>query len=538
MIMNKIILFALVLYCLPLAAQQPADYRIGTSTVSIDPDTTIFSLALSGYGAPRDGRFSLEWKYTGPATEAWLAGVPPEINDPEVLSTARYGNRIYALHKDNTLWYAKEGASPLKWLKIARHNGFTYNIQVKQILVRNGRLYAVDADNKLYIATHSTTGDLSATALAVQHKGKTVVIVGVDLVGFDYTLGRDVKRIIQQKRKIPPSAILINASHTHYAPVTQKFPCWGPFGQAPDSAYLNDRLKKQMVKAIESALDHMEPAGLYFGRSTTNIGHNRCSENKETPYDQTLDVLKTVNAGGNTESILFLTGCHPVFRNEGRESFTITGNFPSVTRQLLQNSQHVPHTMFLQGCAGDINPRDDDHHKTADTLAHDVTGILQNNMQHITGGISYSFDSVLVPVTPWDANRIQQFRKENDGHEGDVYAEKNVRWADLMLGYYHNNRMPAAMPIYIQVIDIGNWRLVGLSREVVTEYGPAIRALWPNKTVSVAGYCNDVSSYLPAPWHVSNRTYEGYDSFFWYGQASTFPGNVLDIVVGKVRSLK
>ncbi|MEO7047236.1 MAG: hypothetical protein ABI091_18175 [Ferruginibacter sp.] len=179
-----------------------------------------------------------------------------------------------------------------------------------------------------------------------------------------------MKDIVSKERHIPKSAILINASHTHFPPSAQNYPTWVPFLQHPDTLYLNI-LNKGLVKAIGNALDNMSPANLYFGRGETNIGLNR-------------DYL----------------------------------------------------------------------------------------------------------------------------------------------------------PEYIQFINIGSWKLVGLSREAVNEYGPAIRKIWPDKNVSVAGYCNDLSSYLPKEWHINNQTYEGYDSFFWYGQPGLPPVNIFDIVIDGIKSFK
>ena len=72
--------------------------------------------------------------------------------------------------------------------EIGRYNGITFDIHVKQIAVAGNRLYAVSKDNKLYIGQHSTDGNLSATAFAAKHNGKTVVLVGVDLTGFSASL--------------------------------------------------------------------------------------------------------------------------------------------------------------------------------------------------------------------------------------------------------------------------------------------------------------------------------------------------------------
>jgi hypothetical protein len=92
------------------------------------------------------------------------------------------------------------------------------------------------------------------------------------------------------------------------------------------------------------------------------------------------------------------------------------------------------------------------------------------------------------------------------------------------------------MPVYIQTFDIGNWKLIGLSREPVSEYGLEIKKLFPKKMVTVAGYNNDVSSYLPSAKHIIAETYEGSYSFYWYGAIALFPENILDLVIQKIRN--
>ena len=153
----------------------------------------------------------------------------------------------------------------------------------------------------------------------------------------------------------------------------------------------------------------------------------------------------------------------------------------------------------------------------------------------IRGELSWSWDSVLIPIKAWDKEKIKNFKEENSGQAGNLEAEKNVRWADLMLKRYEENCMPVNMPVYVQTLRIGNWKLVGLSREAVTEYGIAIRNIWPDQLVSVAAYCNDVPSYLPTDPHIRAADYEGYGSFFWYGQPACFPKNILPIIVEKIK---
>ena len=97
--------------------------------------------------------------------------------------------------------------------------------------------------------------------------------------------------------------------------------------------------------------------------------------------------------------------------------------------------------------------------------------------------------------------------------------------------------MPKSMPVYVNTLNIGNWKLVGFSRETTTGYGLGVKSFRPGKLVSVAGYTNDVSSYLPTHMHIEAGTYEGKDSFFWYGMPCIFPKNVDEIILNRVKSL-
>ena len=628
-----------ILAGISLQAQQ--DFQVGSSNVSIEPDSSVFSLALAGYGAPRDGRFSITWENIGNAPQGVhaITGLGKKLyavtgehilvvkdmatgegdwstigraegvvaltgfdniliavnasgellsrdlskkkegwkkmgsaqrvtavavadgrlyasdqNNALLVKKIRSGNwekigtagssismmgngkRVYNIDADDNLFILKSYMPSKGWTKIGRNNNSTFDIKIGRIAIANNRLYALSEDNHIYVARHSTTGDLSARALAVKRGEKTVVIVGFDVCGFDYSLATEIKNVVSKKRKIPPEAIFLNCSHTHFAPVTQTFPAFGEHGQTPDSIYLNGIVKGGIVRAIESALDSMQPASLSFGRGVTRIGHNRSSPDNATPYDSTVDVIYAKGKNKAGSSILFLTSCHPVFRNEGKEGFTISANYPGVTRKLIEDHDSIRHAIFLQACAGDINPREADHRKTGVDLARDVEEVIGKGMEKISGDISFALDTINVPIKTFSKEKVEQFKLENSNKEGDVGAEKNVRWANLMLTYYQQGTLPTTIPVYVQTLNIGNWKLVGLSREVVTAYSFAIKQLWPDQKVSVVGYTNDLPSYLPAESHIRRATYEGYDSFFWNAQPGLFPENVLDIVVDGIKT--
>ena len=83
----------------------------------------------------------------------------------------------------------------------------------------------------------------------------------------------------------------------------------------------------------------------------------------------------------------------------------------------------------------------------------------------------------------------------------------------------------------------GNLAAKAMAIRKGAEYGLGVKALWPGKMVSVAGYTNDVSSYLPTTLHIRAKNYEGYVSFFWYGMPNTFPEDVEKTILGTIKEL-
>jgi len=617
------------------------EYRIGKGQASIEPNQHILSVALAGYGAPREGRFSLEWKARatpGKADDAitvagrlymlrggtiWqadmsdlkreaivlkqsanirmIAGSEKRLfalnTDNELLeaklsrrgelrwkhkgvlqqtprSLSYWKNRLVMLDTDGMLWTAEERRGrltweslaecndvidimgdqrhlyvltakqeilrydgPAGWLRVAIHNGITYNQDIRLLMASDEGFWAMDSEGVLYQGQHNSTQQLAVNVLIIQKGKDRVALLGADVCGFDTSFVNDVKQDIQRAFGISPNAVMVNASHTHFAPVSQPWHTWGPYCQKPDSTYLYTVVKSGMMDAMRQATQGLQPANLYIGKSEVDIGHNRNLPGTDLPYDKALDVIRVDYENLDKDDIIFLAGCHPVFQNAGREGVTISPNYPGVAREMLLHHSNVRSAMFLQGCGGDINPVDADHRVTAKKVVSAVTEVLDGNaMQPIEGEITVYLDTVKLDSRPWPEDKIREFRKANEGKEGDVGAEKNVRWADLMLQYIKNGEMPKTMPVFVQTLNIGNWKLVGISRETTTEYGLAVKALWPDKLVTVAGYCNDVSSYLPTSRHIKAGVYEGYDSFFWYGQPNIFPENVYETIIESIKS--
>ena len=470
-------------------------------------------------------------KGTSPDNE-WETALPKDTF--AIVSMTCDKNRLYGLTGNRRL-LQKSLSHNDPWITIGYNNDVNFTIDIEHIGYVNGSLFVTDNNLLAYKNKHSTVGDLKASAMSITKDGKTVVIVGVDVCGFDESFTDMVKEEIHQKRGIAKDAILMNASHSHFTPVTQTWKTWQPPNKKPDSLYLNI-VRSGIISAIEQSLDNRKPAQLYFDRGTTNIGKNRTGIKEYDIYDNTLDVITAVSIRDQKKNILFLAGCHPVYTDPAVDRFTLNANFPGYARMLLEKNPEIEHAIFLQGFAADINPISL-FRKSGLELADSVLHIMQRETaEEIKGGISFYMDTVNIPITPMTLQEVETFKAANNNQPGDMMAERNVDWAEVMFDHYRKRQMPDHMSVYCQTLNVGSWKLVALSREATTGYGIAIRELWPDQKVSAIAYSNDVTSYLATDPHILAKNYEGYDSFFWYAQPAPFPLHTFDTILDALKA--
>jgi hypothetical protein len=583
-------LVVLFLCLRPFGVVAQEEYLAGTGKATLQPGDESFSLALSGYAGPWEGRFILKWIPKGKSSEylELIKGNRQSLSSSLQKAVDREGfqkvvsqqNTLYGLARDGSLkasvvqkkgnlsWnalpplssvkdfvvynnylYAADGTDVLwkisltntqsGWHRAGYDNQLTQKVKIQRLLVGNSQLYAVNEADSLFLAGKNLgLGDEEpfATALAIRKNGQTVLVLGLDLCGFNSDFTDEIKKELSVKTGIAPHAILINASHTHFVPGTQQWLTWAPHNRLPDENYMTKVVKPGILKAAREAVETLRPSTIYFGRGTTKIGKNRSNGGNPEPYDDAVDVVKVVRKDGKGTTVLVLSGCHPVAGTEGIRHFTVSANYPGYMRGALKTKLgSSTNALFLQGCGGDINPKEAPE-LTGVKLADDALKVLEGSMTPLEGNLSFAMDTLQAPTAPWSKEKIEAFRDENQKLGPGMEPERDVAWADIMLKHIANGTMPIHMPIYIHTINVGNWKLIGLSREVVTEYSLAIKKIWPGKLVSVAGYCNDVSSYLPVERHITTGVYEGHGSYFWYGQPSSFPLNILDLVVNRIKA--
>ena len=127
-LIGKLFLIVSLAYSSKLSSQ-PA-YLTGTGQSSIEPDQTLISLHLGGYGAPRDGRFSLQWIEKGSVPDATaLAGIT---------------NRLYIVSGNDILNMVPSESVPV-WKSVGKAE------KIISLAGLNEKLYAINTAGDLLV---------------------------------------------------------------------------------------------------------------------------------------------------------------------------------------------------------------------------------------------------------------------------------------------------------------------------------------------------------------------------------------------------
>ncbi|HEY5311493.1 MAG TPA: hypothetical protein VIK18_03205 [Pirellulales bacterium] len=201
-----------------------------------------------------------------------------------------------------------------------------------------------------------------AKALVLKSEAATAVLITVDAVAIgeigrirnDFLAG--VRAQLKQELGIPPSSVLINASHCH--------------------GIVRGDTQQLAVQAVKDAWKHLVPVKVGAG-----AGHEqRISENRRLkmkdgsevdmrraysmppdaevagvgPIDPQIGLLRIDRLDGKPLAVLYNFACHPIMNPPSKGN---SADYPGVASKLIEESLgDGAVALFVQGCGGDINP--------------------------------------------------------------------------------------------------------------------------------------------------------------------------------------
>ena len=207
-------------------------------------------------------------------------------------------------------------------------------------------------------------GPLHARALVIKSGDTTAVLVTLDVVSLgeigyvsNEYLG-DVRSRLEKELNIKPTNVIINTSHCH------GIPC--------------DDIDDRTVQAVKAAAAKLVPVKVGVGAgSEDRVQQNRrlklksgkvlderhaysLPANDEVaevgPIDPQIGVLRLDAEDGRTVAVVYNFACHPIM---GVPTDVNTADMTGFSSQVIENNLSAGTiALFVQGCAGDIDPID------------------------------------------------------------------------------------------------------------------------------------------------------------------------------------
>ncbi len=391
---------------------------------------------------------------------------------------------------------------------------------------------------------------LWAKALVIEDRqGSRVVIVTTDLVGFVREISESIGARVHKLTGIERERILFNSSHTHCGPLVSGF---GPGAynlpkefQAAVDQYTRE-MEDKVVALIADACKTMQPAELAYSEDESDLGANRrrikdgkwtgMGVNRDGPFERLVPVLKVSGQNGETLSLLFGYGCHNT--TLGASVYRYNGDYAGFAQIAIQKAHPGATAMFTIGCGGDSNPvswcgsRPEKAAEFGDSLAAAVDRALTKKLRPIKGPLRVAFGRVDLPFTkPLDVTELEQQRARGKGR---VQAR-----AEFLLEYaVKHGAPPTAYPCPVQVVRFGDdLSIIALPGETCVGYALRLRKEFEGQKLWVAGYSNEVFSYIPCKRVLAEGGYEATGAMISYGWPSPFKPEIEDRIVGLVKKL-
>lgn len=351
----------------------------------------------------------------------------------------------------------------------------------------------------------------------------TVAVVASDLLNVYHKFSETVREGVSD---LPIDEIVTTATHTHSAPYMPGILLEiNPFlSFSTDVSRLVETICEGFIRSIRTAYNDLESATLRIGRATNDITPvNRRDENGLV--DPELLVLHILQESGE-EMALVNFACHPVCLSANTAA--VSADFPSTLYQEVDEALNDGLSLFVNGAAGDINPRDigdryDDEFgyleeigsevaETALTALEDARGSSQ--VKESVSASHYSLDLPLREISDPKQLRassqelIEKIDRLKTAGENDAAFDR--RWDRLYTEELLNiaDLDTEIIPATVQYVEVGNIGLVSFPGEAFVEHGLDVKGRSSADHLIVAGYANEYVGYLPTLSEFEDSGYE------------------------------
>jgi hypothetical protein len=362
---------------------------------------------------------------------------------------------------------------------------------------------------------------LEANVLLLSQGGEQVLLLTADLLYIGEDLAASARRAAA-RCGIPAQRVVLVASHTHFAPATDRSK---PDLGAVDAAYLAFASAQLESLVAEVCAAPLQKVRLEATRLPTQFNVNRrrrwplptftreglrwgpnivMAPVPDAARDAHLDALRLVDAAGDVHCVVWKYACHPV---SFPDSTAVHAEYPGLARQQLRAAwgREVP-VLFLQGFTGDVRPNLPGRRTWRDRL------------QTVRRGPG--FGEVDLPMWQQWAGAIADSFCRAAGEKAQRTVSAAARFDDAAVDMARvldaaANPQAAQQPMQVQRLAFGDeLELLFFAAEVCSPY---LRAFGAGERTWCVGYTGHVFGYLPSQRQADEGGYEGGGFFARFG---------------------
>jgi hypothetical protein len=384
---------------------------------------------------------------------------------------------------------------------------------------------------------------LYATGLFLDDGDQKALLVSVDVIWLSKRQIGDARRRIQEVTGVPPTSIMISATHTHSGPVTVQMisNANDPVVTAPDRCVIQ-QIEDGIVAAASTAMRVAEPAEFGFAEvDVSEIGGNRHDSAGPSLPRVAVFATRATNHPTKLLAIGYVFSVHPTVLHE--DSTLVSSDFPGFSRRHLQTcfrSQHYELPVLHHiGAAGNQSPRNmvrantvEEAERLGVRLGMAIEGAVAKMRFLSKWSLKIRTSAIALPLRELPTKeqaatalvtarlKLEQFRANGSSRgflrtaECDLFgAEEVVSLVTAAENGELANVAATCLPAEIQTIRVGKMQLVGWPGEVFVEYALQIRNDFPHAVViTLAG--GELQGYLTTQEAVVGGWYEASNAIF------------------------
>lgn len=346
-----------------------------------------------------------------------------------------------------------------------------------------------------------------------------VLWLTLDAIAAGSTLSSELAAAAGAAAGIPPSHVVVSASHTHSGPSG-----WTGEIHPVIPAEREPVLVDALIGAVRSArLERQPVTATWHSIEVVGVGTNR--HRKNGPHDNTAGILALRGAGGSLEAVLLDFACHPT--TYGPENMQYSADWPGAARAALAPAVFG----FLQGAAGDVSPRFTRQGRGAAEVAR-LGGLLAARVREALAapGLELPQSAPTIrrttltlqvrSIPPVDESEKIASAVESRVSAGVRSDDPSGRISQTRLDGARGQALMAAaslpptLDLSVSTVTMGDVCWINLPVELFAVHGACLQADSIHPITRVIGYTDGYYGYVVDPSAAEAGTYEALITFF------------------------